>query len=117
MSDNKFAHTPVLAQEDAAMPYQPDQTDTAARPGRQGAAADAWPASTMPSGRLEAARRRNERALMAIDGVEGVALGRHADGRPAIVLYVHDDSVRQRLPRLVDGFPVLASVTGQIDIV
>ncbi|KAB8041561.1 hypothetical protein [Janthinobacterium aquaticum] len=105
MSDRKFIHTPDAVQEDAAMPYLPDL------PG----AGDAGEVQRQAS-RLEAARRRNERALMAIDGVEGVALGRHADGRPAIMLYVHDAGVRQRVPRLVEGFPVIASVTGQIDI-
>lgn len=103
MSDRKFIHTPDALQEDAAMPYLPDSPD----PGE----------AQRQASRLEAARRRNERALMAIDGVEGVALGRHADGRPAIMLYVHDAGVRQRVPDLVEGFPVIASVTGQIDIV
>lgn len=111
MSENKFAHAPFAAQENAAMPYQPDQQGALAQTG-----AAAGPASALLSGRIEAARRRNERALMAIDGVEGVAVGRHVDGRPAIMLYVHDAGVRARLPRLVDGFPVVASVTGQIDI-
>lgn len=109
MSDNKFAHTPFAAQEEAAMPYMPDHADEA------GSIAS----TDLPrqASRLEAARQRHERALMAIDGVEGVATGRHADGRPAIVLYVHDAGVRVRLPKQVDGFPVLASVTGQISIV
>jgi len=89
------------------MPYQPDL-----QPSSKQAAAG----SSLPSGRLEAARRRNERALMAIDGVEGVAAGRCDDGQPAIVLYVRNASVKARLPRLVDGFPVLASVTGQIGV-
>lgn len=109
MSDRKFVHLPGAVHEDAAMPYFPDLPDL---PG-VGVAGEAQ----RQAGRLEAARRRHERALMAIDGVEGVALGRHADGRPAIMLYVHDAGVGQRVPRQVDGFPVVASVTGQIDIV
>lgn len=105
MSDRRFVHTPDAVQENAAMPYVPDLPGT-------DAVGEAHQAS-----RLEAARRRNERALMAIDGVEGVALGCDAAGQPAIMLYVHDAGVWQRVPRRVDGFPVVASVTGQITIV
>lgn len=69
-----------------------------------------------PHGRLEAAKRRNERALMAIDGVEGVSVGHTAVGKDALVVYLRDSSVKRRVPSQVEGYPVETSITGQIDI-
>ncbi|MGK5065202.1 hypothetical protein [Janthinobacterium sp. LB3P112] len=69
-----------------------------------------------PPGRLEAAKRRHERALMAINGVEGVSLGQIASGSEALVVYLHDASVKRRVPLQVDGYPVETSMTGQVDI-
>ncbi|PIF13449.1 hypothetical protein [Janthinobacterium sp. 13] len=107
MSNSKFAQSPYAVFEDAAMPYLPD-----APPG-QGPGQHAQAA---PQGRLEAARRRNERALMAIDGVEGVSLGQTAVGKEALVVYLRDSSVKRRVPLQVEGYPVETSITGQIDI-
>ncbi|MDN2671934.1 hypothetical protein OX459_11070 [Janthinobacterium sp. SUN026] len=107
MSNSKFAQSPYAVFEDAAMPYLPD-----ALPG-QGPGQHAQAA---PHGRLEAARRRNERALMAIDGVEGVSLGQTAVGTEALVVYLRDSSVKRRVPLQVEGYPVETSITGQIDI-
>ncbi|MCC7596217.1 hypothetical protein IGS61_01875 [Janthinobacterium sp. FW305-129] len=100
MSNSKFAQSPYAVFEDAAMPYLPDEALVHAP----------------PPGRLEAARRRNERALMAIDGVEGVSLGQTAVGGEALVVYLRDSSVKRRVPLQVDGYPVETSITGQIDI-
>ncbi len=105
MSNSKFTQSPYAVFEDAAMPYVPDEL-----PG-QGHSAPA-----APRGRLEAARRRNERALMAIDGVEGVSLGQTAIGKEALVVYLRDPSVKRRVPLQVEGYPVETSITGQIDI-
>ena len=107
MSNSKFAQSPYGVFEDAAMPYLPDET-----PG-QGMGQYA-PAA--PQGRLEAAKRRNERALMAIDGVEGVSVGQPAVGQDALVVYLRDSSVKRRVPSQVEGYPVETSITGQIDI-
>ena len=107
MSNSKFVPSPYAVFEDAAMPYLPDEI-----PG-QGMGQYA-PAA--PQGRLEAARRRNERALMAIDGVEGVSLGQTAVGKEALVVYLRDSSVKRRVPLQVEGYPVETSITGQIDI-
>jgi len=102
MSNSKFMQDPYLLSEDAAMPYLPDDGGMAA--------------PAVVHGRLEAAKRRNERALMAIDGVEGVSLGQNMRGVETIVLYVRDASVRQRVPAQVEGYAVETCVTGQIDI-
>ncbi|MBG6221013.1 MULTISPECIES: hypothetical protein [unclassified Janthinobacterium] len=109
MSNSKFAQSPYTVFEDAAMPYLPDES-----PGP--AIAGGPYVHAAPQGRLEAARQRNERALMAIDGVEGVSLGRTAVGQDAIIVYLRDASVKRRVPLQVDGYPVETSLTGQIDI-
>ncbi|MDC8756882.1 hypothetical protein [Janthinobacterium fluminis] len=87
----------VAGGEDAAMPYEPD---------------DAGFAATAP---VDAARRRHERALLAIDGVEGVATGRTALGNDAIILYLRDATVQSRVPSQIEGFPVQTTVTGPIN--
>lgn len=107
MSNSKFVPSPYAVFEDAAMPYLPDEI-----PGQ--GMGQYTPAA--PQGRLEAARRRNERALMAIDGVEGVSLGQTAVGKDALVVYLRDSSVKRRVPLQIEGYPVETSITGQIDI-
>ena len=109
MSNSKFVTAPYAVFEDAAMPYVPDEASSHAVAGLAHAAPP-------PPGRLEAAKRRNERALMAIDGVEGVSLGQTAIGGEALVVYLRDASVKRRVPSQVDGYPVETSITGQIDI-
>ena len=109
MSNSKFVTAPYAVFEDAAMPYVPDEASGHAVAGLAHAAPP-------PPGRLEAAKRRNERALMAIDGVEGVSLGQTAIGGEALVVYLRDASVKRRVPSQVDGYPVETSITGQIDI-
>ena len=103
MSNSKFVTAPYAVFEEAAMPYVPDEASSHAH-------------AAPPPGRLEAAKRRNERALMAIDGVEGVSLGQTAIGGEALVVYLRDASVKRRVPSQVDGYPVETSITGQIDI-
>ena len=107
MSNSKFVPSPYAVFEDAAMPYLPDEI-----PGQ--GMGQYTPAA--PHGRLEAATRRNERALMAIDGVEGVSVGHTAVGKDALVVYLRDSSVKRRVPSQVEGYPVETSITGQIDI-
>jgi hypothetical protein len=110
MSKSKFTQSPYAVFEDAAMPYLPDESMA------QGGAGRGQPGHAASPGRLEAAKRRNERALMAIDGVEGVSLGQTAIGKEALVVYLRDSSVKRRVPLQVEGYPVETSITGQIDI-
>lgn len=112
MSNSKFTQSPYAIFEDAAMPYLPDDSPA------PGAAHMLQGQHGNPAfhGRLEAAKRRNERALMAIDGVEGVSLGQTAVGKEALVVYLRDASVKRRVPLQVEGYPVEMSITGQIDI-
>lgn len=112
MSNSKFMQSPYAIFEDAAMPYLPDGTSDHGAAGAGFGQRD----DALPQGRLEAAKRRNERALLAIDGVEGVSLGQTAVGKEAIVVYLRDSSVKRRVPTQVEGYPVETSITGQIDI-
>jgi hypothetical protein len=98
MEKNTFRAAPVAGSaEDAAMPYLPDgEGDTAAA-------------------LVDSARRRHEPALLAIDGVEGVASGRTVSGDDAIVVYVRDDAARRLLPRQIEGFAVEIALSGPID--
>jgi len=84
--------------EDAAMPYSPSEATN--------------PSSV--SG-LEQAKQAHERELMAIDGVEGVGTGRNRIGDHAILVYLRDESVRDLIPRNIDGHPVELLITGPID--
>jgi hypothetical protein len=68
-----------------------------------------------PDSLIDAVRERHTPTLMAIDGVVGVAAGQDSIGNDAIVVYLRDESIRQRLPRQVEGWPVIAIVTGPID--
>ncbi len=64
---------------------------------------------------IVAVKERSEARLLAIDGVEGVAIGRDQIGRDAILVFVRDRSVESRLPREIEGFAVMVEVTGVIE--
>lgn len=84
--------------EEAAMSYTPERASGCAGPSQ-----------------IEMVRERHERELMAIDGVVGVAVGRTPIGDDAIILYLRDASVKQRVPTQVGGYPIETIVTGPID--
>jgi len=82
--------------EEAAMPYSPDS-------------------STESSSPVQHVKQRHEQELMAIDGVEGVGVGRNSIGDDAIIVYLRTDDVKASIPRSIDGYPVETKVTGIID--
>lgn len=84
--------------EDAAMPYSPEER-----------------MSTNISSALEHAKQNYEQELMAIDGVEGVGVGRSQIGDDAIIIYLRDAEVKKRIPRSIAGYPVETIITGVID--
>ena len=86
--------------EEAAMPYNPDEP---------AATGSIW------SSQIAGVKQNHERELMAIDGVEGVGIGRNQIGDDVILVYVRDESVGQRLPFNIEGFQVKTQVTGIID--
>ena len=61
---------------------------------------------------IEAVKERNEARLLAIDGVEGVAIGRDQGGRDALLVFVRDESVQSRLPAEIEGFGVIVDIIG-----
>lgn len=63
---------------------------------------------------VAAVRDRHEGALMAIDGVMGVAIGRSPIGDDALVVYLRDASLQSKVPRELEGYPVQTVVTGEI---
>jgi hypothetical protein len=84
--------------EDAAMPYSPEEDNT-----------------TESSSSLELVKQNHEQELMAIDGVQGVGVGRSKIGDDAIIIYLRDEGAKQRIPRSVAGYPVETIITGPID--
>ena len=68
------------------------------------------------SDRVEKARDRLNRRIMAIEGVVGTALGMR-DGTPCIKVYVETDDpeLRAGLPRSAGGVPVEVEATGRIE--
>jgi hypothetical protein len=58
--------------------------------------------------------RRHGPALLAIDGVEGIAVGRSPTGEDAIVVFIREAHVAANVPDELDGVPVQTVVTGPI---
>jgi len=82
--------------EDAAMPYSPEASSETSTP-------------------IQHAKDSHEHQLMAIDGVEGVGIGRNSIGDDAIIVYLRSEDVKKRIPREIAGHPVETKVTGIID--
>jgi hypothetical protein len=53
--------------------------------------------------------------LLAIDGVQGIGLGRTPGGEEAIVVHLLDASVASTLPARLDSVPVVTAATGPIN--
>jgi hypothetical protein len=64
---------------------------------------------------VERVLRERGPALLAIDGVEGIAAGRNAIGDDAITIFLHDAGAGASIPAQLDGVPVQTIVTGPID--
>lgn len=52
--------------------------------------------------------------LLSLDGVEGVGAGTDPSGQEAIMVYVRDDAVLDKLPSELEGKSILPMVTGVI---
>jgi hypothetical protein len=81
--------------EDAAMPYDPGE-------------------ESIPESGVAAVVNARGQELLAIEGVEGVGAGQDGAGRDAVVVYIREQRVAERLPNEVDAFPVEPVVTGEI---
>jgi hypothetical protein len=91
--DSKFEPTGDGEGEDVAVPYRPDEEQLTG---------------------TRAVVRNHDRELLAVDGIEGVAAGQDRSGRDAIVVYVRQESVGERVPKTLEGYPVEVVVSGQI---
>jgi hypothetical protein len=93
--DRSFDEPGPLGDEQAAMPYRPDD-DPETQDGIAGVIS------------------RREQELLPVDGVEGIGAGRDPAGHDALVVYVRDESVASAVPEKIDGYPVAIVVTGKI---
>jgi len=60
--------------------------------------------------------RREAARFMAIDGVAGMYEGQTDDGTPCVVIMCERDpsELRERLPAIIEGVPLLAEYSGRI---
>jgi hypothetical protein len=64
---------------------------------------------------INAVLKDHEKKLMAIPDVVGVYIGVLADGRtPCLKIMLARETDRRAIPQMLDGYPVIAEVTGEI---
>jgi hypothetical protein len=73
------------------------------------------PPPPAPGSPIDEIIARHRERLLRITGVEGIGHGRTADGADAVRLYLRDESVREQVPRELDGYPVVNIVTGPFE--
>ena len=68
---------------------------------------------TMPERTIEQVQEEHTDAWMAIDGVEGTAIGLY-EGKPCIKIFTSSKSkeIRNKIPSTVEGYPVIIEETG-----
>jgi len=67
-------------------------------------------------GPARAAQARHTDRLLRDSDILGTAIGRLSDGRPEVSVFARNPSAAARLPREIDGIPVVAEVTGDITV-
>jgi len=67
----------------------------------------------MPAKSIEQVLKENTDPWMAIDGVEGTAIGMYK-GKPCIKIFtsVKAQELRGKIPSVVEGYPVIIEETG-----
>lgn len=73
------------------------------------------PHKVAPEGALRKLLAAEEARLLADPGVTSVGIGIGPAGGDALVVGVVDAGVRARLPREIQGVPVVATITGEVD--
>ena len=65
---------------------------------------------------LAAVIRQHAAALMEIDGVTAVGESALPDGQPCVRIYVRERNaaLERRLPKTLEGYPVIVGVSGEI---
>lgn len=87
----------MLGQEEAAMPYEPEESD------------DDSPST------IVAIIRKHESRLFSIDGVVGLSPDVNEIGEEIIRIMISDSGSVASIPQELDGIPVRVEVTGEID--
>jgi hypothetical protein len=67
-------------------------------------------------GPARAAQAKHTNRLLADRDVLGTGIGRLTDGRPEVTVFARNASAAAKLPRDLDGIPVVVEVTGDIKI-
>ena len=88
--ERRFDDPHALEGEEAAVPYNPEEPER-------------------PVTGVHAVVRRHEQEMMGIDGVEAIGAGAEE-----VVLSIREESVAERVPKTLDGYPVQTKVTGKI---
>lgn len=88
--------------EEAAMPYNPDESETNV-------------GGTAAATAIARVKQDHEAELLAIEGVEGVGIGRNEIGDEVILVYVREADVANRIPSSVEGIGVRTMISGAID--
>ena len=72
--------------------------------------------SSSPRRDINAVLAAHEKELLAITGVVGVYVGVLEDGRtPCLkVMLAHKTPQSRKIPRLIEGYPVVVEITGEI---
>jgi len=80
---------------------------------RQGSATESEKGYRMPATTIEQVLKENTDAWMAVDGVEGTAIGIYK-GKPCIKIFasVKAEKLRGKIPPIVEGYPVIIEQTG-----
>jgi len=73
------------------------------------------PAEAVPGDRAGQLRARHEARLMAVPGVTSFGIGLGPAGGLALAVGVLDAGVVARLPREIEGVPVVVTVTGPVE--
>ena len=61
--------------------------------------------------KLEAALQALTDRVMGWTGVTGTAIGERK-GVPCLTVYLSDPTIKERLPKALDGFPVVVEIAG-----
>jgi hypothetical protein len=73
--------------------------------------------SSHPRRDIDAVLADHDRELLAIPGVVGVYVGLQADGKTRclkVMLARKDPALERSIPRVIEGYPVVTEVTGEI---
>ena len=75
------------------------------------------PQASQPRRDINAVLADHDKELLAIQGVVGVYVGLSRDGKTTclkVMLARKDAAVERRIPRALEGYPVVTEVTGEI---